>query len=63
MESLFKIATGKFGKAAHKGLITEQEEAVLRKYSLQIMCQMLRSFSETIDSELAKRLEAEVVYK
>jgi brefeldin A-inhibited guanine nucleotide-exchange protein len=55
VESLSKIANGRFAKSEHKGLVSQQEELVLRSYSMQILCQMLRSFNGTIDAEIAER--------
>ena len=55
VESLSKIANGRFAKSEHKGLGSQQEELVLRSYSMQILCQMLRSFNGTIDAEIAER--------
>jgi len=54
VESLSKIANGKLARNEHKSMISTQEEAVLRSYSVQILVQMLRSFNGTIDAEIAE---------
>ena len=53
IEQLSKIANGKFTKSEHKSLISAQEELVLRSYAMKILVQMLRSFNNTIDAEIA----------
>ena len=53
VESLSKIANGKLARNEHKQMISSQEEAVLRAFSIQILVQMLRSFNSTVDAEIA----------
>ena len=57
VESLSKIANGKLAKNEHKSMISAQEEQVLRVFSMQILVQMLRSFSGTIDAQIAESKE------
>ena len=51
IDSLSKIAQGKFQKSEHQTIITAQEEYSLRLYALQIVVQMLRNINRTIDTE------------
>jgi len=51
IDSLSKIAQGKFQKSEHQTMITAQEEYSLRLYALQIVVQMLRNVDKTIETE------------
>lgn len=51
INSLSKIAQGKFQKSEHQNIITAQEEYSLRLYALQILVQMLRNINKTIEAE------------
>lgn len=51
VDSLSKIAQGKFQKSEHQNIITPQEEYSLRLYALQIIVQMLRNINKTIETE------------
>lgn len=55
VESLSKIANGRFTKSEHVNMISVSEEISLRSYSLQILVQMLRSFNGTIDACIAEQ--------
>lgn len=54
VDSLSKIAQGKFQKSEHQSIITPQEEYSLRLYALQILVQMLRNVDKTIEAENAE---------
>lgn len=54
VESLSKIANGKFNRSEHSQMISAQDEFSLRSYALQIFVQMLRSFNASIDANVAE---------
>jgi len=54
MDSLAKIAQGKFSKSEHSYIITPAEELSLRLYALQIMVTHLRGMNKTIEAETAE---------
>jgi hypothetical protein len=54
VESLAKIANGKFKQAEHASIISPQEEPILRRHAIHILVQMLRSFNATIDAEITE---------
>ena len=54
VDSLSKIAQGKFQKSEHQSIIAPQEEYSLRLYALQILVQMLRNIDRTIEAETAE---------
>jgi Sec7-like guanine-nucleotide exchange factor len=54
MDTLSKIAQGKFSKTEHSYIITPQEEFSLRLYALQIMVTHLRGMNRTIEAENAE---------
>jgi Sec7-like guanine-nucleotide exchange factor len=54
IESLCKIANGRFAKTEHKDLISPQEAIQLRNYATSILVQILRSFNGTIDAKIAE---------
>lgn len=54
VESLAKIANGKFKQTEHASIISAQEEPILRRHAIHILVQMLRSFNSTIDAEITE---------
>ena len=48
IDSLSKIAQGKFQRSEHSNIITPQEEYSLRLYAIQILVQMLRNINKTL---------------
>mmetsp|Transcript_28909 Transcript_28909/g.27828 ORF Transcript_28909/g.27828 Transcript_28909/m.27828 type:complete len:107 (+) Transcript_28909:1798-2118(+) len=51
IDSLSKIAQGKFLKSEHQNIISPQEEYSLKLYAIQILVQMLRNINKTIEAE------------
>jgi hypothetical protein len=54
IDSLSKIANGRFNKSEHSQMISPQDEYSLRSYATHILVQMLRSFNGTIDASIAE---------
>lgn len=54
IETLCRIANGKFAKSEHQTLISAQESTYLKNYATQILVQILRSFNGTIDAKIAE---------
>ena len=64
VESLSKIANGKFSQKEHQSIISPLEEPILRRHATQILVQMLRSFNATIDAEIAEsKLTTKMIQK
>jgi brefeldin A-inhibited guanine nucleotide-exchange protein len=55
IETLSRIATGKFTKSEHQSMITQGDEYQLRTYAIKILVQLLRSFNNTIEAEQARK--------
>ena len=54
IETLSRIANGKFAKSEHQTLINAQESSALKNHAMSILVQILRSFNGTIDAKIAE---------
>lgn len=55
IDSLSKIANGRFLKTEHQNMISNQEEYQLRSLATKILVSMLRSFDNTIDAQVTEQ--------
>jgi len=52
IESLSSIAQGRFQRSDHSSVITQQQEASLRRQALEILVKVLRNLNKTIETEV-----------